>query len=698
MSYYSGHYQHGVGAGARRMEGLRAGDPLRAGQYRLVGRLGGGGMGQVFLGRSPGGRLVAVKVIRAELAESADFRARFGREVAVARQVSGVFTALVVDADTEGPMPWLATAYVSGPSLTEAVTAHGPLPAGTVLALAGGLVEGLADVHAAGIVHRDLKPSNVLLAHDGPRLIDFGISRAVESSALTHTGQIVGSPGFMSPEQAEGVDVGPASDIFSLGAVLVYAATGVGPFGTGSTAALVYRVVHGQPELDRVPALIRPLTQHCLAKDPAQRPAPEQILAWLADVQPDADPIHWLPSAILQDFAEPAPAGDRSPGPGAIQAGSAPSGPAWAAVPEDPAVPVPAGAAPGPTPARPADPPAAGGPLTVTTARPHHGDVPGPANRPAFEVPWPAPVQGVPHSPGGQAFPATAAPGRAAPPAAIGVPSAAARGVGARRRRWWIVAVSAVAAILLIAAGTAMWSRWHSAAGPPVAQPTRLRAGPATDTSAALFWSAPPRGPRPTQYLIVRDGSVTGSVPGTATSYRQGGLSPGTSYSYQVLAVSDGRRSPRSAPVTVTTATPPVKAAVLAGTDTVHYKDVTTYGLKHKLSLRTDIWSFTPKCATGPCSVNLVGEVKGAQFTATLQRSGAVYHGKAALKNTLVCGSVSYKSYLTIRIAVRAGKGARGRWLASSWDGRLILRSPATRNCTTSGIAASIYGSAQQYG
>ena len=156
------------------MEGLHAGDPLRVGQYRLVGRLGGGGMGQVFLGRSPGGRLVAVKVIRADLAEGADFRARFGREVAVARKVSGLFTALVVDADTEGPVPWLATAYVPGPSLTEAVTAHGPLPTDTVLTLAGGLAEGLADVHAAGIVHRDLKPSNVLLAHDGPRAMTSG--------------------------------------------------------------------------------------------------------------------------------------------------------------------------------------------------------------------------------------------------------------------------------------------------------------------------------------------------------------------------------------------------------------------------------------------------------------------------------------------------------------------------------------------
>jgi len=659
-------------------------------------------MGRVFLGRSPGGRLVAVKVIRAELAESADFRARFGREVAVARKVSGLFTALVVDADTEGSVPWLATAYVPGPSLTEAVTAHGPLPTDTVLTLAGGLVEGLADVHATGIVHRDLKPSNVLLSHDGPRLIDFGISRAVESSALTHTGQIVGSPGFMSPEQAEGLEVGPASDIFSLGAVLVYAATGVGPFGTGSTAALVYRVVHGRPDLARVPAEIRPLVEQCLAKDPVQRPTPEQILDVLADAQPDADPVRWLPSSILQDLTEPAPADDRAPEGRAVQASTAQSGPGRVARPDDPAASTPAGAGPGPGPARPGGPPVAGAPPTATTARPYQArHAPGPAERPAPEIAWPAsvaPVQGVPYSPGAQAAPGSAESGRATPqaaPAGIRVSSAAARGATAKRRsgrRRWVVAVSAVAVLLGIAAGTVIWAQWvRHPAGPPVARPARLTAGRATDTAVAIFWSAPSRGPLPTRYLILRDGSVIGSVAGTTTSYRATGLAPGTSYSYQVLAVRGGSRSPRSSPITVTTTAPPLSAAVLAGRDTVHYKDVRSYGLASKPSLGTDTWSFTPKCATGPCSVNLAGAVGGSRFTATLRRSGAVYHGKATLRNTLVCGPVSYKSILTIQVTVRAGKGVGRRWLAASWAGRLILYSPSTAKCFASGIKASIY-------
>src|SRR6266550_4396856 len=176
------------------MRGLQPGDPELIGPYRLRGRLGAGGMGRVYLGLSPGGRAVAVKVIRADLAQDAEFRARFRREVAVARTVSGLFTAPVIDADTDGPVPWLATAYVPGPSLADAVSQHGPLPAASVLALARGLAEALSAIHAAGVVHRDLKPANVLLAEDGPRVIDFGISRAVEASVLTHTGLVVGSP------------------------------------------------------------------------------------------------------------------------------------------------------------------------------------------------------------------------------------------------------------------------------------------------------------------------------------------------------------------------------------------------------------------------------------------------------------------------------------------------------------------------
>ena len=278
---------------------LAPGDPQVIGPYRLRGRLGRGGMGVVFLGTSAGGRLVAVKVVRADLATDPEFRARFQREVAVARTVSGQFTAPVIDADTDSPTPWLATAYVPGPSLADAVTEHGPLPVSSVLRLAAGLAEGLTAIHAAGVVHRDLKPANVLLAEDGPRVIDFGISLAAAASPLTRMGFVVGSPGFMSPEQASGRPVGPASDIFALGAILAFAATGQAPFGAGSAPTLAYRAVHDQPDLDRVPAEVRALIDRCMAKDPDDRPTAAGVLAEAGGTQPLPG---WLPERLTRAF------------------------------------------------------------------------------------------------------------------------------------------------------------------------------------------------------------------------------------------------------------------------------------------------------------------------------------------------------------------------------------------------------------
>jgi eukaryotic-like serine/threonine-protein kinase len=273
-------------------------------------------MGRVYLGRSPGGRNVAIKVIRAELAENADFRARFAREASAARKVSGIFTAPVVDADLDGPIPWLATSYIAGPSLGDAITERGPMPVALVVRLAAGLAEGLAAIHTAGVVHRDLKPANVLLAEDGPRLIDFGISRSMETTSLTQTGMVVGSPGFMSPEQAEGRSVGPPSDVFSLGAVLTFAATGEGPFGEGSTVALLYRVVTSEPNTQAVPAEIRPVIEHCLAKDPRQRPTAAQLLAQLSTADVVSDPARegTTRKSAVPDAARRAPNG----APGAV--------------------------------------------------------------------------------------------------------------------------------------------------------------------------------------------------------------------------------------------------------------------------------------------------------------------------------------------------------------------------------------------
>ncbi len=286
---------------------LQPADPRLIGPYRLVGRLGAGGMGRVFLGVSEVGRPVAVKVIHAELAADPEFRTRFSVEVAAARKVSGLFTALVVDADVDAPVPWLATAYVAGPSLSEAVRDHGPLSAASVLALAAGLAKSLTAIHAAGVVHGDLKPSNVLLALDGPRVIDFGISQAAEAAPLARAGLVVGTPSFMSPEQATGQEVGPFSDVFSLGAVLAFAATGRKPFGAGKAADVLERVVRGAPGLEDAPAEVRPLIERCLAKDPGRRPAAAALLAEVTAVLSALEPLPGPAPAQVPPDVQPSP-------------------------------------------------------------------------------------------------------------------------------------------------------------------------------------------------------------------------------------------------------------------------------------------------------------------------------------------------------------------------------------------------------
>ncbi len=278
------------------MQPLQTSEPSRIGDYRLLGRLGRGSMGAVYLARSRGGRAVAVKLVRPDLAEDPQFRERFRREARMSEAVGGFWTAAVVDADPDAPQPWLATEYVPGPTLHQAVAEHGALPEATVRSLAAGLAEALRAIHGADLVHRDLKPGNVLLGPDGPRVIDFGISRAVTASAMTATGMFFGTPGYFSPEQTLGRPVGPAGDVFALGAVLVFASTGGGPFGNDHTAAMLYRVAHSEPDLDAVPDGLRPLVAACLAKDPAERPTPTAILDWIGEALPQGGP--WLPDPV----------------------------------------------------------------------------------------------------------------------------------------------------------------------------------------------------------------------------------------------------------------------------------------------------------------------------------------------------------------------------------------------------------------
>ncbi|MFD3973192.1 bifunctional serine/threonine-protein kinase/ABC transporter substrate-binding protein [Streptomyces cyaneofuscatus] len=283
------------------MEPLRSTDPARIAGYRILGRLGAGGMGVVLLGRSPGGALVAIKLIRAEYADDTGFRTRFRREVAIARQVRNRWAVPVVDADTEAAAPWLATEFVPGPALSEAVGGGAPLPERSVRALGSMLAEALEAVHGAGLVHRDVKPGNVLLGLDGPRLIDFGIARALDDTVLTATDAIVGSPGFLSPEQAQGRRIGPPSDLFSLGCVLVYAATGGRPFGSGPVEAMLFRTVHDLADLGALPPGLRPVVEGCLSKEPEGRPTAGDIRRAFAE---DTAGGSWLPGPVTHLIAE----------------------------------------------------------------------------------------------------------------------------------------------------------------------------------------------------------------------------------------------------------------------------------------------------------------------------------------------------------------------------------------------------------
>ncbi|CAM5421967.1 hypothetical protein GCM10010222_09210 [Streptomyces tanashiensis] len=282
------------------MQPLKKADPSSIAGYRLLGRLGTGGMGVVYLARSAGGALAALKLIRAEHAADPGFRARFRRETTAAERITGRWVVRVLGADPEAREPWLATEYVPGPSLAEAVALHGALPEPTVRTLGARLADALDGMHAAGLVHRDVKPGNVLLALDGPRLIDFGIARVSGATALTATDAMIGTPGFLAPEQARiagAGEVGPAADVFSLGCVLAYALTGERPFGTGAVAAVVYRTVHEEPDLADVQETLLPLVTACLAKDPADRPSAAEVRDALGPYEGPAAG-NWLPPGL----------------------------------------------------------------------------------------------------------------------------------------------------------------------------------------------------------------------------------------------------------------------------------------------------------------------------------------------------------------------------------------------------------------
>ncbi|MGV9284836.1 protein kinase domain-containing protein [Streptomyces sp. NPDC003730] len=442
---------------------LQDDDPRTVAGYRLAARLGAGGMGRVYLSHTRGGRPVAVKVVRSELADDPAFRRRFGREIGAARKVKGAYTAELIDADPDAVPPWLATLYVPGPSLSDAVARSGPLPVPAVLWLMAGVAEALQAIHGAGIVHRDLKPANVLLAADGPRVIDFGISLAADSTAHTATGSTIGTPQYMAPEQASAGDVTAATDIFALGQTAAFAALGKPLYGDGPAATVLYRIVHSEPDLSGVPERLRDLLARCLAADPGERATPTEVVEWCRrelgrDGGEEAGPALW------REIAGP---------PVTVPPPAAATGPVTAEAPF---------AAPGSTAVHTT-------PWTVPQSAPPQGAVPAPWQ--TAPGPWPGAV-----GPGGPTVPRRPA-----------GPEERRR----RRRNTVLISVGAVVACgLVIAAGSALLD----AAGRGI---ERVRDAAASESASAAAESAS-GAPRPVAEGSAAVGEAASSAGAGASS------------------------------------------------------------------------------------------------------------------------------------------------------------------------------------
>lgn len=498
------------------MKPLETGDPIAVGdgRYRLVGRLGQGGMGVVYLGRSPSGRAVAVKVVRPELSTEPGFKQRFAAEVVAARRVGGFHTAPVVDADPEGDPAWLVTAFVPGPTLQAVLARVGALPVDTLTVLAAGLAEALEAIHRAGVIHRDLKPANIIVAEDGPRVIDFGIARALDGTALTQTGLQIGTPGFLAPEQLTSGVVTPAVDMFALGVVLAQAAGGC-PFGDGPSAARHYKVVHEEPDLDAVPAELREAIAACLSKDAADRPTPTAFLGRLTIRHPVGD--CWLPDAATQLLsrydptkqpgAAGAPDAPGSPGasPVAAAAELAPTRPevaetaaadpgSVATTAPDPRTEPPRSAAASAAGAAPGTRPAVRAPHPTAPTTPTAAPTPVPAPAPA-----PAPANGSVRVPANGSVPGPGhGPGAAGPRQAVTVPgepdTARPRSETAPRRARRTV-VTAVLVAALAAGGLYVWQPWNGSSDDGAKPGAVTPSGSDTTPSPAPF---------PTEPLLIR--------------------------------------------------------------------------------------------------------------------------------------------------------------------------------------------------
>lgn len=553
------------GGGLHTMEKLGSVDPQRIGAYRLLGRLGAGGMGQVYLARSDRGRTVAIKLVREELAEQQEFRDRFRREVMAARRLGSTWTAPVLDADTDATVPWVATGYVAGPSLQATVSgrafasagpapgAYGPLPERSVHILGNGLAHALRAIHTAGLIHRDLKPSNILLTIDGPRVIDFGIARAfdtVTDGGLTRTGALVGSPGFMSPEQVRGERVTTACDVFCLGSVLAYASTGRLPFGGTASGvhALMFRIAQEDPDLTGVPVDLVELVQHCLNKDPEARPTTDEILDRLAE---DHTSEPWLPGALiaqlgrhaveLLDSEDPEDPEDRAKSRDTVPLENA----AGAADTVPQGTPSPPSADPSPTVAStPPVHPAPGGTHALpTVVNPQQPGAPAAGYPAAYPAPAPGygfPPQQSPNQGYAYGYPQQPGFGSASPydpPYPTGTQPPAPE--PARRRTGSTVALVVIAVLVAIGAGGSVYALMNDN-GSHTASPKHSTT-PSTDSAGGSGSPSPAGGQDPPPGDDGQGGDEEGGVPASYLGNWSGSIDNAIGHSTRELVIRQGR-------------------------------------------------------------------------------------------------------------------------------------------------------------
>jgi hypothetical protein len=505
---------------------------------------------------------------------------------------------------------------------------------------------------------------------------------------VTLAGTVIGTPGFMSPEQAVGDPVGPASDIFSLGAVLAFAAAGEGPYGTGSPSVRQQRVLFSPPRLDNLPAELRPIVARCMSTDPADRPTASQFLAELVAAHPSAaDQTDWLPTGILPGTGSASPKTPSGP--------SAPSVPPTPFIWESPAPTPPTSPA---APVRESPTPTPGWDPTVTSSTPHPEEVatpatepPDPRSRPTRQVPaWqePAPVwRGQEPHPVWQG-----------PPPPVPVPPQR-----KRRRRPWVIAAVAVLAVAAAVIGLLVSLPKPI---PPVLRPTGLVTSDRTSQSVQIAWSGPATGPLPDRYEVLQDGHELASIPGTTTNYRETGLDPGTAYRFSVIAIRGTKHSTPSGALTVKTPTPPLPDAVLNSSGPANITETAgnfTETYDSKFSKRDvgdtwqEPWSFVPDCPSGPCAVQVSGSIVGPQFITQLTRNGSTYAGSVAIDNWWYCGSnINNRMDTTLHIQVTGlrAKMINGVWAVTSFTGTLVwnVDYDANGNCPAATYKMRIAG------